>query len=197
MRKLWSGIHCSRGGYEIMKALIICRCSTDEKRQDIELQTKPSIEYCNKQGWNYDLLEYYGSASKGVPKELQEAMNLITQRKYDVVLVYSMDRFSRLRPSVTEKMLNHITDCKVRFISLLENLDSDNPLIWYAMKGLWIYFANLYSVNLSIKVKAGMKKAKEEGRSIGRPKGARDKKTRAKKGYFNRKYKINLNSGAK
>lgn len=171
------------------KAIIVCRCSTDESRQDVELQIKPCIEYCEKQEWDYDLISYYGSASKRTPKELQEVLDLIAQRKYDVLLVYSMDRFSRLHPRITEKMLNHIIDCKCRFISLQENLDSDNPMMWYAMKGLWIYFANLYSVNLSIKVKEGMKKAKDKGVHCGRPKGSKDKRKRAKKGYYNRVYK--------
>jgi len=194
------------------KAIIICRCSTDEARQDVELQVKPCVDYCSKQGWDYEVLKYYGSASKGVPVELQGVLDSIAQRKYDVVIVYSMDRFSRLKPSVTERMLNHITECKVRFISILENLDSDNPLIWYAMKGLWIYFANLYSVNLSKKVKDGMEKANKEiedkgfyisgktGKkitSLGRPKGSIDKRQRSKKGYFNRVYKFNAKGSNK
>ncbi len=180
-----------------MKALIICRCSTDETKQDVSLQVKPCVEYCNKQEWDYDLMDYYGSASKGVPDKLQQALDMVAQRKYEVIIVYSMDRFSRLKPSVTEKMLNHITDCKCRFISILENLDSDNAMIWFTMKGMWIYFANLYSVNLSIKVKAGMKKAKELGKPIGRPRGSKDKKLRSKKGYYNRKYKFNAFGGSK
>lgn len=180
-----------------MKAIILCRCSTDETRQDTELQIKPCKEYAEKQGWNYEVVDYYGSASKQIPDKLQQVLDLIAQRKYDVLIVYSMDRFSRLHPRITEKMLNHVTDCKCRFISILENLDSDNAMMWYAMKGLWIYFANLYSVNLSIKVKEGMKKAKLEGKPIGRPKGAVDKKERTKKGYYNRKYKFKLNENNK
>lgn len=177
-----------------MKAIIISRCSTDETRQDTKLQTEPCIEYCKKNNWEYDVLDYYGSASKGIPQELQNILDLIAQRKYDIVLVYSMDRFSRQHPKITEKMLNHITDCNCRFISLQENLDSDNPMIWYCFKGLWLYFANQYSLNLSEKVKAGMRKAKEKGSPIGRPKGSLDKKQRTKKGYYNRKYKFKLNN---
>lgn len=180
-----------------MRAIIICRCSTDETRQDVELQIKPCVDYANKQGWTYDVVDYYGSASKGIPDKLQQVLDLIAQRTYDVLIVYSMDRFSRLKPSITEKMLNHITDCKVRFISIQENLDSDNPMIWYCFKGLWIYFANQYSLNLSDKVKKGMAKAKAEGRAIGRKFGSKDKKKRSNKGYLNRKYKFKLHEGSK
>lgn len=180
-----------------MRAVIINRCSTDEGKQDVELQTKPCVEQCKKEGWDYDVVAYYGSASKRVPDKLQEVLDLIAKGKYDVLVVYSMDRFSRLHPSITEKMLNHIIDCKCRFISILEHLDSNNEMTWFTMKGMWIYFANLYSQNLSIKVKAGMKKAKEQGKPIGRPPGSKDKRQRSKKGYYNRKYKFKLFGGNK
>ncbi len=180
-----------------MKAIIITRCSTDEKRQDIELQIKPCKEYADSHGFDYDVLQYYGSASKRIPDELQQVLDLIAQKKYDIVIVYSMDRFSRLHPRITEKMLNHITERDARFISILECLDSDNTMMWYAMKGLWIYFANLYSVNLSKKVKEGMLKAKEKGKPIGRPKGSTDKRKRSKKGYYNRQSKFKLNGASK
>jgi len=180
-----------------MKAIILCRCSTDETKQDVKLQNKPCIDFAEKEGWDYDIISYYGSASKKIPDTLQEVLDLIAQGKYNAIIVYSMDRFSRLHPRITEKMLNHLEDCKCRFISILERLDSDNTMMWYTMKGMWIYFANLYSVNLSIKVKEGMKKAIEKGKHIGRPKGSKDKRIRSKKGYYNRKHKFKVNQGVK
>ena len=176
-----------------MKAIIWCRCSTDEARQDVELQIKPCVDYCKQQGWEYEIASEYVSGFKGIPEKLQQVLNQIAKGTYQVMVVYSLDRFSRQKPSITEKMLNHITDCKCRFISIQERLDSDNPMIWYCFKGLWIYFANQYSLNLSQKIKAGMQKAKEQGKPIGRKIGSRDKKPRTKKGYFNRVYKFKLN----
>jgi len=180
-----------------MKAVIWCRCSTDESRQDVELQIKPCREYCEQQGWKYDIVYEYQSGYKSIPEKLQQVLNEIAKGTYQVIVVYSMDRFSRQKPSVTEKMLNHITDCKCRFISILERLDSENPMIWYCFKGLWIYFANQYSLNLSQKIKAGMQKAKVEGKSIGRKPGSRDKRQRSKKGYYNRVYKFKPNKESK
>jgi len=180
-----------------MKAIILCRCSTDETRQSTELQVKPCVDYCERNDWSYDIVSYYGSASKGIPDKLQQVLDLIAKRTYQAIIVYSMDRFSRLKPSVTERLLTHITDCGCRFISLQENLDSDNKMVWFSMKGMWLYFANIYSKNLSDKVKAGMKRAKEKGKSMGRPKGSKDKRLRSKKGYYNRTYKFAPNEGNK
>jgi len=179
-----------------MKALIYARCSTDETRQDVEIQLEELRKYCKRQGWEYEEVFEYGSGSKGTPPKLQEVLDRIAQRYYEVFIVHSLDRFSRQKPSVTEKMLNFIIDCKCRFISLQENLDSENKMSWYTMKGMWLYFANLYSVNLSKKVKLGMARAKEKGKHVGRPQGAKDKKPRSKKGYYNRKYKFNSKEGA-
>lgn len=175
-----------------MRAIIYSRCSTDETRQDVEVQLKQLREYCINNKWEYDEVSEYGSGFKGVPPKLQRLLNLIAQGVYKVIIVHSLDRFSRLTPSITEKMLNHITDCKCRFISLQENLDSDNPMVWYCFKGIWLYFANQYSVNLSKKVKLGMQRAKEKGTHCGRPKGSKDKKQRTKKGYYKRQYNFKL-----
>lgn len=171
-----------------MRAIIYARCSTDESKQDVEVQLKQLREYCENNNWKYDEVFEYGSGSKSIPPKLQQVLDLIAKRLYQVILVHSLDRFSRLKPSVTEKMLNHIQDCKCRFISLAENLDSDNPMIWYCFKGLWLYFANQYSINLSKKVKLGMERAREKGVHCGRPLGSKDKKQRSKTGYYRRKY---------
>jgi len=57
-----------------MRALILNRCSTDETKQDVELQTKPCVDYCQKQNWAFDVVAYYGSASKKIPDKLQEVL---------------------------------------------------------------------------------------------------------------------------
>lgn len=176
-----------------MKAIIYARCSTDEKKQDVEVQLKQLREYCKKQEWEFDEVWEYSSGSKGLQEKLQQVLELISKRQYQIIVVHSLDRFSRMHPSITEKMLNHILDCKCRFISLQENLDSDNSMMWYSFKGLWLYFANQYSLKLSQKVKLGMERAKEKGVHVGRPKGSKDKRIRSKKGYYNRKGKLKLN----
>ncbi len=190
-----------------MRAILYARCSTDESKQDVEVQLQELRNYCNRQGWEYDEVYEYESGYKGVPPKLQNILDLIAKGLFDVIVVHSLDRFSRLKPSATEKMLNHIIDCKCRFISLQENLDSDNQMMWYCFKGIWSYFANQYSEKLSNKIKLGMqlrkdllkkegyiisKKSGKKREGLGRPQGSLDKKPRTKKGYYNRKYKFKL-----
>jgi DNA invertase Pin-like site-specific DNA recombinase len=167
-----------------MKALIYARCSTDESRQDVEVQLKELRRYCDNQGWAYDELSDYGSGYRGLPDNLKQALKLIDAGDYKILIVHSLSRFSRQHPKTTEKMLNYVNDRGCRFISMQEKLDSENEMLWYSFKGFLMYMNNLYSKNLSEKTKLGMIRAKEKGRQIGRPAGSKDKKTRSKKGYY-------------
>ena len=167
-----------------MRAIIYARCSTDEKKQDVEIQLKQLKEYCGRQGWKYDIKKEYASGSKQVPDVLRTILRLIKERSYDVLLVYDLSRFSRLHPSTTSKMMDFIVDHKCRFISLQDNIDSNDEVKWLLVKPMFQYMAYIYSKNLSEKVKLGMQRAKEKGIHTGRPKGSTDKKPRSKKGYY-------------
>ena len=50
-----------------------------------------------------------------------------------------------------------------RFISRLEGIDSDNELTWNVVRPLFAYFANVFSRNLSEKIKLGIKTQREQG----------------------------------
>ena len=166
-------------------AIIYARCSTDESKQDVEVQLKELRAYCIKEGWKYNEVSEYSSGSKVVPEKLRDVLRLIREGHYDIMLVYSLDRFSRLHPSSTNKIMDFIVqECKCRFISLQEKIDSDNEIMWYVIRHLFHYFAWTYSKNLSEKVRLGMERAREKGSRIGRPAGVKDKKPRSKKGYY-------------
>jgi len=168
-----------------MRAIIYTRCSTDESKQDTEVQLKELRAYCNKEGWTYDEVSEYSSGSKHIPEKLRDILRLIKEGHYDVILVHSLDRFSRLHPSSTNRMMDFIVkECKCRFISVQENIDSSNEIMWHIIRHLFQYFAWTYSKNLSEKVRLGMARAKQKGKKIGRPKGSLDKKPRLKKGYY-------------
>jgi len=184
-----------------MKVVIYARCSTDEKKQDVEIQIKQLEEYCKRQGWTYEIHKEYASGSKSIPDKLRTILRLIKERHYDIFLVYDLSRFSRLHPTKTNKIMDFIVSNKCRFLSLQDNIDSDDEIKWLIIKPMFQYMAWVYSKNLSEKVKLGMQKKKEEIetkgftiskktgkkiKSIGRPKGSTDKKVRSKKGYYQR-----------
>ncbi len=169
-----------------MRAIIYARCSTDEKKQDVEIQIKELITYCGRQDWKYEIHKEYASGSKSIPDKLRKVLRLIRERHYDIFLVYDLSRFSRLHPSKTGKIMDFIVSNDCRFLSLQDNIDSDDDIKWLIIKPLFQYMAWVYSKNLSEKVKLGMEKAREKGIHIGRPAGSKDKKQRSKKGYYRR-----------
>ena len=149
---------------EIEKAVIYARCSTDEKRQDVENQLRELRRYCESFGWSYDEVWEYDSGFKGTQPKLQAVLEKIRHKEYDALLVYSLDRFSRQAPSKVNHLLDTIVESHgCRFISRLEGIDSENELIWHAIRPLFAYFANLFSRNLSEKIKLGIRTKKEKG----------------------------------
>ena len=155
-----------------MKALIYARCSTDEKRQDVEVQLKELRRYCEHQGWEHDEIFEYGSGYKGDQPELRKKIEQIKLGYYQTMLVWSMDRFSREHPRKVDESLNRIVyDYKCRFISMSDGIDSADEMKWHIMRHMMTYFANVYSRNLSERVKNGIDRAKEKGTyNGGRPK---------------------------
>ena len=155
-----------------MRAILYARCSTDELKQDVEVQLKELRRYCDAYGWQYDEVYEYCSGYKGDQPRLAEIIEKIRLKHYDVMLVHSIDRFSREHPSKTDETLNRIVHLyKCRFISLAEGIDSEDEVKWHIVRHLFTYFANMFSRNLSIKVKNGIKNKKDKGLySGGRPK---------------------------
>lgn len=155
-----------------MRAIAYARCSTDELKQDVEVQLKELRRYCDAYGWQYDEVSEYCSGYKGDQPQLNKVIEKIRLKHYDVMLVYSIDRFSREHPSKTDEILNRIVHLyKCRFISLAEGVDSEDEVKWHIVRHLFTYFANMFSRNLSIKVKNGIKNKKDKGEySGGRPK---------------------------
>ena len=93
------------------RTVIYARCSTDESKQDVEVQLKELRRYCGAYGWTCDEVSEYGSGFKkdNQPK-LDEILEKIRLKKYDILIVYSMDRFSRQSPSKINALLDRIVE---------------------------------------------------------------------------------------
>lgn len=146
------------------RAVIYARCSTDESRQDVDVQLKELRRYAEASGWAYDEIAEYGSGFKEEQPKLKEIIEKIRRKQYAVLLVHSLDRFSRQHPSKVNALLDEIVYVHgCRFVSLKEGLDSRNEMIWHVVRPLFSYFANVFSKQLSEKIKAGIRNKKEKG----------------------------------
>jgi len=157
-----------------IRAICYSRCSTDESRQDVENQLGELRRYCVAMGWQFDEVAEYDSGYRGEQPKLREVLEQIRRKHYHVLVVYSLDRFSRQHPSKINALLDQLVYQQgCRFLSLQEHLDSENELVWNVIKPLFAWFAHVYSRNLSEKIRLGIKTKKDKGTY----KGGRPSKT--------------------
>src|ERR1700684_498947 len=94
----------------IEKVALYARVSTKDGRQDTENQLIALREYCAKEGWVV-VDEYVDHETGGTSKRshLQRMFADARIRKFDLVLFWSLDRFSREGASATLAYLNQLT----------------------------------------------------------------------------------------
>lgn len=147
-----------------MRIVVYARCSTSEARQSVEAQLEELRRYAEAYGWQYDEVSEYDSGFNGEQPKLKELLEKIRRQEYRCLMVYSLDRLSRQAPSKTNRLLDELVEQhRCRFISKLEGIDSENELTWNVVRPIFAYFANLYSRNLSEKIKAGIRVKRQNG----------------------------------
>ncbi len=150
------------------RVAIYARVSTLEKGQDPETQLLQLREYVERRGFvlTREFIDY--ASGKTENREQYKAMlDLVRKRSIDIVLVWRYDRFARS----TQALVNALNDFRslgVDFISFQENIDTTTPqgeMIFSIMASL----AQFESALISERVKAGMARAKAQGKQISRP----------------------------
>jgi putative DNA-invertase from lambdoid prophage Rac len=167
-----------------LKAVIYARVSTTD--QDPGNQA-PVLE-----GWavqrGLELVAVYSESESawknGHQKELARLLADARHHKFEVVLVWALDRLSREGPAAILNLVNTLGTYKVRVISYqepwTETTTEITPLL-YAITG-WV--AEMESLRRSERTKAGLARAVANGATLGRPEGAKDKRKRKRRGYL-------------
>ncbi len=94
-------------------------------------------------------------------------MNDAKKRRFDVVLVWRFDKFARN----TQNLFLALEDFKnlgIDFVSYQENIDTSSPL-GSAIFTIISAVAQLERDIIAERVKAGLRRAKENGKKLGRP----------------------------
>jgi len=89
------------------------------------------------------------------------------KRRLDIVLVWRFDRFARS----TRHLINALEEFRnlgIDFVSFQENIDTSSPL-GAAIFTIISAVAQLEKDIISERVKAGLRRAKENGKTLGRP----------------------------
>jgi len=149
---------------------IYARISTVDKKQDINLQLNDMVDYCKRMKYQYEIYKDEGiSGSKENRPGFDKLMNDADLRKFDMVMVWKLDRLSR--------SLRHLLDTVdffqkkgIEFRSHTQQIDTTTATgkLTFQIFGA---FAEFERSILSERVKAGMALAKKKGVKLGkRPK---------------------------
>jgi DNA invertase Pin-like site-specific DNA recombinase len=147
------------------------RVSTDSKSQDPELQRGDLEGVCQQRGWEIvKVYEVEESAFGKKPREQFQAMLEDARRgKFDILVVWSLDRFSREGEWSVSRIMAALQDWNVRFYSYNEPfLDTTGPFAGFLIP-LFAWLARQESIRKGKAVKLGMDKARAKGKAIGRP----------------------------
>jgi DNA invertase Pin-like site-specific DNA recombinase len=152
-----------------MRAAVYARVSTHDQ-QTLGMQVDAMTSYVEDRGWNLARqIKDVGSGAKHRPGR-ESLLKAARRRELDVIVVWRLDRWGR---SVADLMatLRELTDLGVGFVSLTEALDLTTPS-GRAMAGMLAIFAEFEREILRERVRAGVARARREGRPHGRPRTA-------------------------
>ena len=150
------------------RVAIYARVSTTEQSTDSQLLDLR--RFVSERGW-HSFKEYTDNGVSGTTDSrpaLNELMNDARKRRFDVVLVWRFDRFARS----TRHLINALEEFKnlgIDFVSYQENIDTSSPL-GSAIFTIISAVAQLERDIIAERVKAGLRRAVENGARLGRPK---------------------------
>jgi DNA invertase Pin-like site-specific DNA recombinase len=153
-----------------MRIAVYARVSTKDKGQDTENQLVELREFASKQGWHI-VREFVDreTGSKRDRAEFQVMFEAASQRKFDLLLFWALDRLSREGVLETLQHLNRLTSYGVGFKSFTEQYFDSCGIFKDAVISILATIAKQERIRLSERTKAGLAQARRNGRQIGRP----------------------------
>ncbi len=158
------------------RVAVYLRVSKDDGSQDPENQMLQLREFCERWEGHELVAEYVdresGRKGRRERRDFDRMFANAAARRFDVLLIWALDRFSREGIRKTLSYLERLDACGVAFKSFTEPfLDTDNELLAHIVLAVTSYYAQLEAVRISDRTKAGLERARAQGKVIGRPDG--------------------------
>ena len=157
----------------MLKVAIYARYSTDmQKDTSIEDQIRLAEKRAAQEGWT--VFRHYtdhgisGASIHGRPG-IQMLMQDARERKFDIVLSEALDRLSREGALETLQHLNRLTGYGVQWRSLTEQYLDSTGMFKDAVISILAVVARQERVRLAERTRAGLERARREGKILGRP----------------------------
>jgi DNA invertase Pin-like site-specific DNA recombinase len=146
---------------------IYARVSTD--RQKVDMQIRELRDFVKRSGWKifneYTDQGYTGANTKR--PAFAEMMYVARKRKFDVLLVWKLDRLSRSLKDLINT-LDELGSLGIHFISYDNNLDTTTPtgkLVFQIIGAVAEFEKDI----IRERVRAGLENARQKGKRLGRP----------------------------
>ena len=164
---------------------IVTYCRTSMTDQNTETQRLALKNFC--EGMNYKISDEYidnGWSGKNQHRpQFERLLADVRAGKVKTVMVTKLDRVGRsLQHLIT--LFAEFKNRGIEFISITENINTQTPegKMFWQLLGVFAEYERELIVS---RTKAGLARARAEGKQLGRPKGRKDSKPRQKKGHFN------------
>jgi len=146
---------------------IYARVSTD--KQKVDMQLSDLREYVKRAGWTiYKEFIDQGYTGKNTSRPaFKEMIGQARQRKFDVLLVWKLDRLGRSLKDLINT-LDELGSLGIDFISYDNKIDTSTPtgkLVFQVIGAVAEFERDI----IAERVKAGLNNAKRKGKRLGRP----------------------------
>ena len=142
------------------------------KRQEVDNQRRQLRHYCETQGWEI-AAEYADevSGAKSDRAEFQRMWKDAAQRRFDVLLFWALDRFSREGVLETLRHLERLNSYGINWRSHTEQYLDSCGVFRDAVLAILAAVAKQERIRISERTRAGLDRAREKGTRSGRPIG--------------------------
>lgn len=151
-----------------MRCAIYSRVSTGS--QETENQVAQLRQFATIQGWQ--LVSEYVDQVTGKHADRPEFQRMFqgaSQRKFDILLFWSLDRLSREGALETLQHLNRLTSYGIQWRSLTEQYLDSTGIFREAVISILAVVAKQERIRLSERTRAGLEQARRKGKILGRP----------------------------
>lgn len=149
-----------------MKAAIYCRVSTLDQNPNSQLLDLQQLAEQRRLEVVGTYVDHGVSGSRARRPGLDDLMRDAGRHRFDVVLVWAFDRMARSTRHLLET-LDELNRLRIQFVSLRENIDTGGPL-GRALITIIGAIAELEKDLIRERVRCGMRRARLEGRRLGR-----------------------------
>jgi len=159
-----------------MRIALYARVSTKDKGQDYENQLRELRSFVDrKRGDGWELAaEFVDKMSGKTPERpaFRRMFEAASRKEFDLVLFWSLDRFSREGVLETLQHLQRLSSYGVEWFSFREEYLRSIGVFKDAVLAILAAVAKQERIRISERVQAGLSRARAQGKVLGRPKAA-------------------------